>query len=64
METISHYINSIHSNLTFMPTQEHHKTISFLDLQITRKKDTDINIYRKPSTTDITINYYSNHPTE
>jgi len=37
METISHYINSIHPNLTFTPTQEHHKTISFLDLHITRK---------------------------
>ena len=36
-ETICHYINSINPNLTFTPTQEH-KTISFLDLHITRKK--------------------------
>ena len=65
METINHYINSVHPNLTFTPTQEHHKTISFLDLHITRKNDTlDINIYRKPTATDTTINYYSNHPTE
>ena len=38
METIFHYINSIHPNLTFTPTQEHNKTISSLDLHITRKK--------------------------
>jgi hypothetical protein len=65
METIFHYINSIHPNLTFTPTQERKKTINFLDLHITRKNKTlDINIYRKPTTTDTTIYYYSNHPTE
>ena len=65
METINHYINSINPNLTFTPTQETHKTISFLDLQITRKNNAfDINIYRKPTTTDTTINYNSNHPIE
>ena len=63
-ETICHYINSINPNLTFTPTQEH-KTISFLDLHITRKNNTlDINIYRKPTTTDTTTSYYSKHPTE
>ena len=65
METICHYINSIKPDLTFTPTQQHNKTISFLDLHIARKNNTlDINIYRKPTTTDTTINYYSNHPTE
>ena len=51
METIFHYINSIHPNITFTPTQEHNKTISFLELHITRKNNKlDINIYRKPTT--------------
>ena len=65
MEKIFHYINSIHPNLTFTHTQEHKKTISFLDLHITIKNNiSDINIYRKSTTTDTTINYYSIHPTE
>jgi hypothetical protein len=65
MKKICHYINSIHPNLTFKPTQEHNNTISFLDLLITRKNNTlDINICRKPTNTDTTIKYHSNHPTE
>ena len=65
IETINHYIKSIHPNLTFTPTQENHNSISFLDLQITRQHNTlDINIYRKPTTADTTINYYSNHRLE
>ena len=65
IETIFHYINSIHPNITFTPTQEHNKAIIFLDIHITRKNNTlDINIYRKPTTTDTTTSYYSKHPTE
>jgi hypothetical protein len=57
-ENISHQINMIHPNLSFTPTYEENNTISFLDLLITRNNNTlDINIYRKPTTTDTTINY-------
>ena len=64
-ENICHQINTIHPNLTFTPTYEENNTISFLDLLITRHNYTlDINIYRKPTTTDTTINYISNHPKE
>jgi len=64
-EHICEQANRIHPNLKFTPTHEEDNTISFLDLQLTRQhKKLDINIYRKPTTTDTTINYLSNHPTE
>ena len=58
-------MNTIHPNLKFTPTHEVNRTINFLDLTITIHDSTfDINIYRKPTNTDTTINYYSNHPLE
>ena len=46
-------------------TEEENNTINFLDLTIIRKhKKLEINIYRKPTTTDNTIHYKSNHPIE
>jgi hypothetical protein len=64
-EHICKQANKIHPNLIFTPTHEEENTISFLELQLTRRhKKLDINIYRKPTTTDTTINYMSNHPTE
>ena len=57
--------NSIHPSLTFTPTHEQDKTISIFDLLITKQRTTlDIDIYRKPTATDTTINYQSNHPLE
>jgi hypothetical protein len=48
-----------------MPTIEENNSISFLNLLITRQPSAiEIDIYRKPTTTDTTINYTSNHPTE
>ena len=56
-------INSIHPELKFTATHEVNNTINFLDLTSTRKQTKlDINIYRKPTTTDTTIHYTSNHP--
>ena len=50
---INIYMNAIHPNLKFTPTQEVNRTINFLDLTITRHDSTfDINIYRKPTNTD------------
>jgi hypothetical protein len=64
-EHICEQANKIHPNLKFTPTHEEDNTISFLDLQLPRRhKKLDINIYRKPTTTDTTLNYLSNHPTE
>jgi hypothetical protein len=61
-ETILDHINCIHTVLKFTPTHEHNNTINFLDLTII-KHPSKIEIYCKPTTTDTTINFTSNHPT-
>jgi hypothetical protein len=64
-EIIQDHINNIHPALKFSPTHEHNNTINLLDLSIIRyPSKIEINIYRKPTTTDTTINHTSNHPTE
>ena len=51
--------------MRFNPTCKTNNTINFLDLQITRNTHKlEINIYQKPTTTDTTIHYASNHPME
>jgi hypothetical protein len=58
-------INQIHDNIKLDPTYETHNSINYLDLTITRKQtNLEIDIYRKPTTTDITVNFHSNHPIE
>jgi uncharacterized protein (UPF0147 family) len=62
---ITQYANTIHDNVQINPTSENARQISFLDLTITRKTtNLEIDIFRKPTTTNITINYFSNHPLE
>jgi hypothetical protein len=64
-KTIVQYANSMHCNLQLTPTLESNNQISFLDLLITRKSlQIEIDIYRKHTVTDTTINYLSNHPIE
>jgi len=64
-ETIHQHINKIHSNLQFTPSHENNNSLCFLDLLLIRQPDKiEIDIYRKPTTTDTTINYTSNHPNE
>jgi len=64
-EIIHSHINKVHPNLQFTPTFEHNNSIHFLDLLIIRHlTQIQIDIFRKPTTTDTTINYTSNHPTE
>ena len=64
-EIIHSHTNKVHPKLQFTPTFEHKNSISFLDLLIIRQPtQTEIDIFRKPTTTDTTINYISNHPTE
>ena len=64
-DNILQYINTIHNNITLNPTMESANTINFLDLSITRKP-THLNtsIFHKPTSTDTTINFLSNHPLE
>jgi hypothetical protein len=64
-ESILQYINRIHSNIQLNPTQEVNGIVSFLDLSVTRKPTCLVmDIYRKPTTTDTTINYLSIYPLE
>jgi hypothetical protein len=65
-DLILKYMNSIHDDLVFTHILENeHNSINFLDLLITRQTNSiDINIYTKPTTTNTTINYLSNHPME
>jgi hypothetical protein len=58
-------MNNLHPKLEFTPTPEENTTINFLDLRITRQPSSiNIDIYRKPTATDTTISYTSNHPME
>jgi hypothetical protein len=53
----------MHANLQFNPTPESNGCINFLDLTISRNNThLEKDIYRKPTTTDITIRFTSNHP--
>jgi hypothetical protein len=63
--TVHKYISQIHPNIQLNPTYEHNNQINFLDLLIILKQSKlEIDICRKPTTTNTTINYTSNHPTE
>jgi hypothetical protein len=65
LHTLTRYINNIHSNVKLNTTYEQHNSIDFLDLTITRQhKKLEIDIYRKPTATDTTINFLSNRPIE
>jgi hypothetical protein len=62
---INSYINQIHDNIKLNPTCESNMYINFIDLTVTCKQtNLEIDIFRKPSTTDTTVNFLSNHPTE
>jgi len=52
-------------NIKLNPTHESNGCISVLELLIIRKlSNLEINIFHKPTTTDTTINFLSNHPME
>jgi hypothetical protein len=58
-------INQIHDNIKLDPTYETHSSINYLDLTVTRKQtNLEIDICRKPTTTDTKINFHSNQPIE
>jgi len=65
MEKITYKAINIHNNLELCPTPEQNDRVSFLDLEIIRRTPhLEIDIYWKPTTTDTTISYLSNHPLE
>ena len=64
-QTILHQINKIDKNLQFEMSTEENDTINYLYISIHRNNNsTDISIYRKPTSTDTTIQLSSNHPYE
>jgi len=64
-ESILQYTNGVHNNLRLEPAIETNSRINYLDLLITRNPPKlGISVFRKPTSTDTTINFYSNHPLE
>ena len=64
-ETILKQVNTIHQDIKFDLTTEEHNQICYLDLKLIRHTDhIEIDIHRKPTATDTTIHYTSNHPHE
>jgi hypothetical protein len=64
-QTINTHINQIHDDIKLNPTHETHNSINFLVLTIIRKQtNLEIDIYRKPTTTDTKINFHSNRTIE
>ncbi|KAK9496972.1 hypothetical protein O3M35_012832 [Rhynocoris fuscipes] len=58
-------MNNLHPNITFTSESEENGRINFLDLTLIRNNSRiEFDIYRKPTTTDITIHSTSLHPTQ
>ena len=64
-DLINTHINQIHTDIQLNSAYENNSCISFLDLHIIRKtSNLEIDIHWKPTTTDTTMNFCSNHPME
>ena len=62
-QTILEEINIIDQNFQFKMSTEENNIINYLDITIHRNNNNiDISIYRKPTGTDTTIQFSSNHP--
>jgi len=59
---ITNVMNGINEHLEFKATEEINNSINYLDLTINRNiNKIELDIYRKPTNADITIQYTSNH---
>jgi hypothetical protein len=62
---ITEHFNGQHKNLQFTLNKELNNQITYLDLNLTNNQGhIEMEIYRKPTTTDVTINKKSCHPKE
>jgi hypothetical protein len=62
-DKIHNFINHIDVHLDFKISEEINNTLPYLDLSISRNNNNiELEIYRKPTYTDIMIHYTSNHP--
>jgi hypothetical protein len=56
-------MNGINEELDFIATEEINNSVNYLAVTINRNiNKIELNIYRKPTSADITIQYTSNHP--
>jgi hypothetical protein len=63
LENMKKYMNSINNQIRFTLETEDNNCLNFLDLTLIKQKDCfKFNIYRKPTTTNITIHADSYHP--
>ena len=57
------FLNSLHPSIKFTHEIEINNSLPFLDLSLTRSNNKiKFSIYHKPTSTDSTIPFYSNHP--
>ena len=64
-KTIMNHMNSIDKHLEFKLLEEENNAINYLDLSIHRNTNSiDLGIYRKPTHTDVIIQFFSNCPIE
>jgi hypothetical protein len=64
-QNILQQFNAQHRDLQFTLNEEVNNQIEYLDLKLTNKEGKlEIGMYRKPTTTDVTINNNSCHPRE
>ena len=62
-DLINMNMNQTHKNTRLNPTYENNGQINFVGLLLIRKPTkTEIDIFRKPTTTDTTISFFSNRP--
>jgi len=62
-DKIYNLINHIDVHLEFKISEEINNTLPYLELSISRSNNSmELEIYRKPTYTDIMIHYTSNHP--
>ena len=64
-KTILNHMNNIDKHLEFKLSEEGNNIINYLNFSIHRNTNgVDLEMYRKPTHTDITLQFSSNHPLE
>jgi hypothetical protein len=64
-DAITNYVNNIHKYLEFKLTEEENNNLNYLDLSVHRNNNNlQLGIYRKPTQTDSTVHFTTNHPLE
>jgi hypothetical protein len=63
IDTIINLINKVDEHLELKASEEENNTMHYPDLSVSRNTDSLVlNIYRKPTYVNITVNFTSDHP--